>query len=168
MEHLNWQTSGSFALWGRVVYNKNNYFPYKINKNGLQLVMFVRVNAKIVTMPAKLHPMPVRSPWHHVRIDFVGPIIPVSSSAGNMYILTLSDYCMKLVETVSLENKEAPGVVIFLQKVNKTESTQVASLHTNIMIMHLLVRYFFEWVTPSCWLVIEDPSSEIRNQHFEL
>lgn len=64
-----------------------------------------------------LHPVPVHSPWHHVGIDFVGLIFPVSSS-GNRYILTLSDYFTKWVEAVPLPTKEeAPGVANTLYKV---------------------------------------------------
>ena len=39
----------------------------------------------------ELHPVPVHSPWHHVGIDFIGPIHPTGRS-GNRFILTLSDY----------------------------------------------------------------------------
>ena len=39
----------------------------------------------------ELHSVPVKSPWHHIGMDFMGPISPVSTS-GNRYIFTLSDY----------------------------------------------------------------------------
>ena len=75
-----------------------------------------RVNDKIITDKPELHPVPVHSPWHHVGIDFVGPISPASNS-GNKYILTLSDYFTKWVEAVALPTKEAPGVANALYKV---------------------------------------------------
>ena len=59
---------------------------------------------------------PVHSPWHHIGIDFIGPILPESNS-GNKYILTISDYFSKWVSAVALPTKEAPGVVNELFKV---------------------------------------------------
>ena len=78
--------------------------------------MCQRVNGKIATTTPELHPVPVHSPWHHVGIDFVGPIGQPSSSV-NMFILTLSDYFTKWVEAVPLPSKEAPGVANVLYKV---------------------------------------------------
>ena len=56
------------------------YFPHEINKQ-LKVAtcdMCQRVNAKLVTMPTELYPVPVHSPWHHVGIDFVSPDSPMS------------------------------------------------------------------------------------------
>ena len=39
----------------------------------------------------ELHPIPVVAPWHHIGIDFIGPISP-QSTKGNCYILTISDF----------------------------------------------------------------------------
>ena len=68
-----------------------------------------RVNSKLTTTTAELHPVPVQSPWFHVGIDFVGPVTP-ESVHENRYMLTLSDYFTKWVEAVPLPTKEAPGV----------------------------------------------------------
>lgn len=57
-----------------------------------------------------------RSPWNHIGIDFIGPMSP-PSSAGNCYILIISDYFTKWVDAVPLPTKEAPGVVTSLLKV---------------------------------------------------
>ncbi len=48
-----------------------------------------RVKDKIVTAKPELHPISIHSPWHHIGIDFDGPISPMSRS-GNKYILTIS------------------------------------------------------------------------------
>ena len=65
----------------------------------------------------ELHPIPVHSPWHHVGIDFVGPVSP-ASVCGNQYMLTLSDYFTKWVEAVLLPNKEPPEVAMALQMIS--------------------------------------------------
>ena len=76
-----------------------------------------RVNRKMVTSKSELHPVPVKAPWYHIGIDFIGPINP-SSSKGNRYILTISDYFSKFVEAVALPTKNADGVTYALFKVN--------------------------------------------------
>ena len=53
----------------------------------------------MVTQRPELHCVPVKSPWFHIAIDFIGPINPVSA-AGNCYILTVSDYFTKFTEAV--------------------------------------------------------------------
>ena len=82
------------------------------------------------TMPAELHPVPVHYPWHHVGIDFVGPISP-TSNAGNRYILTLSDYFTKWVEAVPMPNKEAPGIATTLQNVKDEIVKLVIVIHSS-------------------------------------
>lgn len=49
------------------------------------------MNKRLNLERPELHPIPVKSPMHHIGIDFVGPISPISSS-GNWCILTVSDY----------------------------------------------------------------------------
>ena len=68
-----------------------------------------------MTTAPELHPIPVKSPWYHIGIDFVGPL--PESPSGNKYILTLSDYCTKWVDAVALPSKCAPGVAGALFKV---------------------------------------------------
>ena len=65
-----------------------------------------RASRKLTTNTPDLHPIPVESPWFHVAIDFIEPII---LAYGNMYILTLSDYFTKFVEAVPLPEKSAHG-----------------------------------------------------------
>uniref|UniRef100_A0A1X7VAL0 Uncharacterized protein n=1 Tax=Amphimedon queenslandica TaxID=400682 RepID=A0A1X7VAL0_AMPQE len=36
---------------------------------------------KIVTVKPRRHPVPVHSLWHHIGIDFIGPISPTSRVA---------------------------------------------------------------------------------------
>ena len=57
----------------------------------------------MITITPEMNPVPVKSPWHHIGIDFVGPV--PTSSKGNEYILTISDYCSKWVEAVALPTK---------------------------------------------------------------
>ena len=43
---------------------------------------------KLVVTSTELHPVPVRTTWYHVAIDFIGPISPVSVS-GNRSVFSL-------------------------------------------------------------------------------
>ena len=74
-----------------------------------------RTNHKMTIQTPELHPVPVKSPWLHVAIDFIGPITP-TSQRGNRYILTLSDYFTKFAEAIPLPTKCAKGVVNVLFK----------------------------------------------------
>lgn len=65
----------------------------------------------------ELHPVPVRAPWFHLGIDFIGPIKPTTAQ-GNNYILTVTDYFTKFVEAVALPDKSACGVAKTLFKVS--------------------------------------------------
>ena len=65
----------------------------------------------------ELHPVPVKSPWYHIGIDFIGPIDPTSSH-GNRYILTISDYFTKWVEALPLPSKHASVTANALFKVS--------------------------------------------------
>uniref|UniRef100_A0A1X7T8J4 Integrase catalytic domain-containing protein n=1 Tax=Amphimedon queenslandica TaxID=400682 RepID=A0A1X7T8J4_AMPQE len=77
------------------------------------------VKAPIVTVKPRLDPVPVHSPWHHIGIDFIGPISPTSKS-GNRYILTISDYFTKWASASQLPTKEACGVANTLLKLFMT------------------------------------------------
>jgi len=48
------------------------------------------MNRKMTTGTPELHPIPVKSPWHQIGIDFVGPLSPEADD-GSRYILTVSD-----------------------------------------------------------------------------
>ena len=88
------------------------------------------MNKKITTERPELHPVPVKSPWYHLGIDFVGPISP-TSFGGNRYILTVSDYFTKFAWAKALPTKEAVNVVSALREVNIMHAT-----------CHLLYMYF--------------------------
>eukprot|EP00731_Ephydatia_muelleri_P002800 Em0001g2800a len=75
-----------------------------------------RVNRKMVISTTQLHPIPVKAPRYHIGIDFIGPVNPTSSQ-GNRYILTISDYFSKFVEAVPLPSKNADGVSNVLFKI---------------------------------------------------
>ncbi len=76
-----------------------------------------KMNKKIATERPELHPVPVKSPWYHIGMDFVGPISPPSST-GNRYILTVSDYFTKFAWAKALPTKEAVPVVAALREVS--------------------------------------------------
>lgn len=62
------------------------------------------------TARPQLYPIAVKSPWHHVGIDFIGPLSPPSRQ-GNRFILTLVDYFSKFARAKELPSKEAENVV---------------------------------------------------------
>ena len=88
------------------------------------------MNKKLTSERPELHPIPVKSPWYHLGMDFVGPISPPSRS-GNRYILTLSDYFTKFACAKALPTKEAVNVVSALREVRKHT---VFMLHVAILI----------------------------------
>ena len=59
----------------------------------------------------ELCPLPVKGPWYHVGIYFIGLMCPPSRQ-GNQYNFTVSDYFTKFMEAVSLRN----NVLMVLQK----------------------------------------------------
>ena len=65
----------------------------------------------------ELHPIPVKAPWHHLGVDFVGPICPASHSEKRYIILTISDYCTKWVEAIATSDKSAAEATLALYKV---------------------------------------------------
>ena len=85
----------------------------------------------------ELNPILVKSPWFHLGIDFVGPISP-ASSAGNQYILTVSDYFTKFAWAHALPTKEAVGVVAALRQVRFTfrRILYLGSLLTTLFYCH--------------------------------
>ncbi len=74
------------------------------------------MNPKIVSERPQLHPIPIKSPWYHLGMDFVGPISPMSVS-GNRYIFTISDYFTKFAWAKAVPTKEAIGVIEVLKEV---------------------------------------------------
>ena len=72
------------------------------------------MNKKPLVTPTVLHPVPVHSPWHHIGIDFIGPIHPISTN-GNRFVLTIIIW----VEAIPLPTKCALGVAKALFKVLK-------------------------------------------------
>ena len=74
------------------------------------------MNKKIVVERPALNPVPVKSPWFQLRIDFVGQISP-PSTLGNQYIITVSDYFTKFGWAKALPTKEAIPVVSALREV---------------------------------------------------
>ena len=74
----------------------------------------------MITITPEMNPVPVKSPWHHIGIDFVGPV--PTSSKGNEYILTISDYCSKWVEAVALPTKCASAILFTKATPGKVDS----------------------------------------------
>ena len=69
----------------------------------------------MTTATPELHPIAVKTPWYHIGVDFVGPI--VISKQGNHLLLTVSDYCTKWVEAVALPTKCASATAVALFQV---------------------------------------------------
>lgn len=90
------------------------------------------MNRKLTTGTPQLNPIPVKSPWYMLGIDFVGPISPIASD-GSQYILSVTDYFTKFVEAVPTTDKSAPTVAESLFKVS-----------TVIAVMHILRSISFE------------------------
>ena len=87
----------------------------------------------MISQTPELTPIPVKAPWFHIGIDFVGWINPTSSQ-GNRYILTLSDYFTKFAQAVPLPDKAAAGVAKTLFKVS------------NIIIIFNALSVFFRFL----------------------
>ena len=62
----------------------------------------------MITRP-ELHPVPVKSAWYHIGMDFIGPISPTTQN-GNRFILTICDYFTKFGWAKALPTKEAVNV----------------------------------------------------------
>lgn len=87
------------------------------------------MNKKLMTERPELHPVPVKSPWYHLGMDFVGPISPPSCS-GNRYILTVSDYFTKFAWAKAVATKEAVEVVSALKEVSYLQLIQFEKCHS--------------------------------------
>ena len=75
------------------------------------------MNRRLTLERPELHPVPVKSLWYHLGMDFVGPISRPSTT-GNCYILTVSDYFTKFAWEKALPTKEAVNVVHGLKEVS--------------------------------------------------
>lgn len=75
-----------------------------------------RINKKLTTGVPELNPIPVKSPWRHIGIDFIGPISPPGND-GSRFILTICDYFTKWVEAIPTSDKGAITVANHLFKV---------------------------------------------------
>lgn len=87
------------------------------------------MNKKLTTERPELHPVPVKSPWYHLGMDFGGPISPPSCS-GNRYILTVSDYFTKFAWAKALATKETVEVVSALKEVSYLQLIQFEKCHS--------------------------------------
>ena len=74
------------------------------------------VNRKLETIAPALNPVPVKSPWYNLGVDFVGPIA-YKSPTGNRYILTVIDYFTKWAEAIATPDKSAFQVADNLFKI---------------------------------------------------
>ena len=98
------------------------------------------MNKKIDIGRPELNPIPVKSPWYHIGMDFIGPISP-SSTTGNRYILTISDYFTKFSWAHALPTKEASGVVKALRQVS--------------VLVTIFLWYYISCLQYSCSLLLD-------------
>ena len=63
---------------------------------------------KMKTMAPALKPIKVVAPWHMVGMDLIGP--NKTTSQGNKYILTITDYFTKFVDFHAIPDKSAKAV----------------------------------------------------------
>ena len=71
------------------------------------------MNRKMTTGSPQLHPIPVKSPYYFIGIDFIGPLTLVRQD-GSQYMLTMSDYFTKWVEAVRTPNELSNTVAMTL------------------------------------------------------
>lgn len=69
------------------------------------------MNQKLTTDVPELHPIPVKSPWYMIGIDFVGPLTP-EAEGGSNYILTISDCFTKWVEALPTLQTNVPQLLL--------------------------------------------------------
>ena len=53
------------------------------------------MNRKLTTGSPALHPIPVKTTWYQIGIDFMGPLSPTAED-GSRYILTITDFFFKV------------------------------------------------------------------------
>ena len=76
-----------------------------------------RNNGKLRKDHATLHPIQVKDEaWYQVGMDLIGPL-PVAS-AGNRYIMTITDYYTKWTEAFPIKDKTASSVADILFRVS--------------------------------------------------
>ena len=100
------------------------------------------MNRKLTSGVPELHPIPVKSPWHMIGIDFIGPLSPEADD-GSRYILTRSDYFTKWVEAVPTADKTASGVAASLFKVNVTT---FMFMSTKLYLIAYVIHRSVTWV----------------------
>ena len=74
------------------------------------------MNRKLTSGISQLNPIPVKSPWYMVGIDFVGPISPPADD-GSQYILTVINYFTNWAEGVPTMDKSTACASTVLFKV---------------------------------------------------
>lgn len=65
------------------------------------------------SIPAQLHPIPVKGIWHRLHVDLAGPL-PVSAS-GNRYIIVAVDSLSKWPEAAALTDRTSASTAAFMR-----------------------------------------------------
>ena len=103
---------------------------------------YVRKRIEKLLVKLKLHPVPIKSSWYHLGVDFIGPL--TISDSGNRFILTVMDYFSKWAIAVSLPTKCKSATSDTLYKVfmtfglPKLITTDQGCEFTNCLLMKLL------------------------------
>jgi len=94
----------------------------------------------------ELHPVPVVSPWHHIGIDFVGPLTP--STQGHRYIATSSPLATTSVNLCRLMRWNPSMLLVLLVPFSRYGMSYCTCTYQLIFCMHcwsylLCSQYFF-------------------------
>ncbi len=101
-----------------------------------------------------MHPVPVKSPWYHLEMEFIGPISPTSTN-GNHYILTQSDYFTKFGWAKALPSKEAKNVVVALCE---------AGLYMHVALLQILSLVLLCFYFMQLFLIMSIPAVMTTDQ----
>ncbi|XP_065899898.1 uncharacterized protein [Dysidea avara] len=114
------QTSGHLGYRKTLARITERFMWKGVTKDAKEIVqrcdICQHVNRKLETIAPALNPVPVKAPWYHLGVDFVGPIA-YQSPAGNRYILTVIDYFTKWAEAIANPDKSAFQVANSLFKI---------------------------------------------------
>ena len=104
-----------------------------------------RNNHKLQKASGSLQPIPVPSKiWCQVGMDLIGPM--PTTTRGNRYIITLTDYFSKWAEAAPLPDKTAHGVAKFIYSVSSLHATLLYTFNITIIKIMLPIAVFIQYL----------------------